>query len=902
MGRVSGAGATIRVLQGRLALSGRPERFAGSVDVAADEVEKRDVSATRVRVRATLNGRADGIGGTLALSSASALYAGQQGSDLAARGRYQVRLGPSPRGMFEGQMVARAIELNRSVAPSLLTLGRGLNGTPLQAPARRFGLAADAALRRFQLFADVRLLFDQGSAEALVRRGQLTSASGARVALTSSGATGLRVDSADPAAFTVDARVTSSGGGLPVADVRVSRTAAGAFAGVAEVEPYTAGGSSISLSPVRFARGSDGRTTVKGTVELTGPFAGGRVERARLPLALVLGRSGELTVNTACVLLSFDEASLSGVVLGATTLRLCPEAGRAVLRRSATGALSAGARVDDIGLSGRIGQTPVRLNSGPASVELTNGRFSVSDLEARVGAGESVTRLDLGSLSGAFRGKGARGRFDGAAGQVGAVPIVWSKGAGRWSLDGGRLALAARLVVDDAATPRRFETLVAPDFQLRFGGSLIEARGTLIDPATRRPVTAVTLSHSFRSASGQADLAVRDLRFDDALQPSGLTRLALGVVANVRGEVSGDARVGWGGTEGVVSTGTFRTTGMDLAAAFGPVAGLSTTVRFTDLLNLVTADDQLLTVDEINPGTPVLDGRVRYALVPGRRIAVRDGRWPFAGGRLTLRPTVLDFADGSSQRFVVDVDGLDAAVLVQDLEFENIAATGLFDGRLPLVFTGGEGRVDGGRLSSRAPGGTLAYVGAVTQEDLGFFPNLAFEALKSLRYDQLDITMEGPLSGSMVTAMRFDGLAQGAGAKRNLLARAIEGLPFVFKIRVTAPFRQLLATARSFNDPSGLVERNLGLLYEEQRRLLGDQSVEGPVRSAKGKRTCAMIKGVKRRTAMLGLATATQIGCVQVQAPDKPIVIELNINIRQEVVYRLDAKARDLIEQETEIF
>ena len=43
-------------------------------------------------------------------------------------------------------------------------------------------------------------------------------------------------------------------------------------------------------------------------------------------------------------------------------------------------------------------------------------------------------------------------------------------------------------------------------------------------------------------------------------------------------------------------------------------------------------------------------------------------------------------------------------------------------------------------------------------------------------------------------------------------------------------------------------------------------------------------------------------GCVQVQAPDKPIVIELNINIRQEVVYRLDARARDLIEQESGIF
>lgn len=43
-------------------------------------------------------------------------------------------------------------------------------------------------------------------------------------------------------------------------------------------------------------------------------------------------------------------------------------------------------------------------------------------------------------------------------------------------------------------------------------------------------------------------------------------------------------------------------------------------------------------------------------------------------------------------------------------------------------------------------------------------------------------------------------------------------------------------------------------------------------------------------------------GCVQVQAPDKPIVIDLNINIKQEVVYRLDSKAQQLIEQQTEIF
>jgi hypothetical protein len=42
--------------------------------------------------------------------------------------------------------------------------------------------------------------------------------------------------------------------------------------------------------------------------------------------------------------------------------------------------------------------------------------------------------------------------------------------------------------------------------------------------------------------------------------------------------------------------------------------------------------------------------------------------------------------------------------------------------------------------------------------------------------------------------------------------------------------------------------------------------------------------------------------CVQVTAPTDPITINLNINIRQEVVYRLDSQARELIEQNTEIF
>ena len=65
--------------------------------------------------------------------------------------------------------------------------------------------------------------------------------------------------------------------------------------------------------------------------------------------------------------------------------------------------------------------------------------------------------------------------------------------------------------------------------------------------------------------------------------------------------------------------------------------------------------------------------------------------------------------------------------------------------------------------------------------------------------------------------------------------------------------------------------------------------------------------GARRRT-IFGRSLAVLIGatvlsgCVQIETPDKPIEINLNINIRQEVVYRLDGDAKKLIEQNSEIF
>lgn len=43
-------------------------------------------------------------------------------------------------------------------------------------------------------------------------------------------------------------------------------------------------------------------------------------------------------------------------------------------------------------------------------------------------------------------------------------------------------------------------------------------------------------------------------------------------------------------------------------------------------------------------------------------------------------------------------------------------------------------------------------------------------------------------------------------------------------------------------------------------------------------------------------------GCVQVTAPEKPIEINLNVNVKQEVLVRLQRDAQDIIQSNPELF
>ncbi|TFI56453.1 hypothetical protein E2493_20110 [Sphingomonas parva] len=794
-GKASLAAAGLRLdsnrlgaLAGSIGFEGDAGRTAGAVNLAAASARVGEVAAGRTR-----------IDGRYALSLKT--------------GSLSLQADAGARGVSAVPLLAGAIDALGSAG-----------GTPLE----RVGEALAAALRRagsaFDAAGSIRLVRDSHGAGLRFERLIALSRSGARLTLEG----GEGVTYAWPSGLSrIDGTLALSGGGFTAVQVALRQPAlGGAIEGVGRVAPLTAGGSRLALGPVRFRAAGGGVTSIDTVATIDGPFDGGSVTGLVLPIAARFDGRGGFALGETCLPARVRSFTTGTLRLGAAAFSLCPT-GRALVWKTPGGVVAGGASVRAPRFAGTLGSSPVSIAASRLLFGLEGPGFTASDLAVRLGPADAANRLDIASFTGRFGGPGVSGRYSGLSARLAAVPLLLSDGAGRWSLAGSDLAMQGALRVADTMDPARFHPLVAPDFRLTLSNNAIAAGGWLDDPETGTRVMQADIAHSLNSGAGRAKLAVPGIRFDENFQPEALTRLTTGVIALVRGVLRGDAEIRWD-SQGTTSTATFATDDMDFAAAFGPVEGFKSTVHFTDLLGLASAPGQLAEVDLIRTGIDVFDGRIRYQLLPGLRVRVEGGRWPFAGGELSLEETILDFSQPSTKQLTFRVTGLDAARFIQQMEFSNISATGTFDGIIPMVFDQQGGRIVGGHLIAREGGGTLSYVGELTDKDLGTYGKLAFDALKSMRYSKLTIALDGALDGEFVAGIELDGVARdpvltvapAGGGISGLVARRALGqlakIPFEFNITVRGPFRALLATARSFEDPSNLIQSVLPEKLREQ--------------------------------------------------------------------------------------
>lgn len=623
----------------------------------------------------------------------------------------------------------------------------------------------------------------------------------------------------------LDGDLALRGGGLPDARFSLRRSAGGAIEGTGRIAPYAAGGARLALDEIRFSAEPGGATLVQTVATIDGPFSVGGVNGLILPIAARIDAGGGLTIGQGCQNLRFAALRVSSLRLGPAAFTLCPT-GRALAWKAPGGALQGGARLRGARFAGTLGASPVSIAAADLRVGLAGPVFAATSVALRLGAGDRINRLDIASLSGRFGGAGIAGAYAGLSGKLAAVPLLVDQGQGHWQFARGALAADGRVRVSDAVAPARFTPLVTDDFRLALAGNKVSAHGWLKEPATGTRIAEAHIAHSLATGAGGATFDVPGVTFDEHFQPEQLTRLTTGIVALVRGTVKGQAEIGWD-SHGTTSTGTFSTEDMNLAASFGPVEGITTTVHFTDLLGLVTAPGQLAEVKAIHTGIDVFDGRIRYRLLPDLRVEVEGASWPFAGGTLALDQTILDFSQPSAKRLTFHVTGMDGARFIEQMQFSNISGTGTFDGVVPMLFDERGGRIIGGRLVAREGGGNLSYIGELTDKQLGAYGKLAFDALKSLRYSRLILDLNGALDGEFVAGVKLDGIARNpsataapsGGISGLVVARALNQLaeiPFKFNISIRGPFRAIIGTARSLEDPTNLIQSVLPQMLQDK--------------------------------------------------------------------------------------
>ncbi|GAO78827.1 YdbH domain-containing protein [Sphingopyxis sp. C-1] len=793
-----------------LSLSEDLQSWKGKADASITRLVAGPVAADRMGLLARFDGTA--LQTKLDVDAAMARLRGADFAadtvKLEARGSVG-SAAPKLDGRISFARASGSTDLRRSLNES----ARGLAGTPVGPLAAKAMAAFSRVLADASGSAGFAIAGEGPTARVDLIAPELTSASGARFTGSADSRIGYLYGAEEPAVIATGSW-SIAGGDLPSGTLRLDRSAEGRVTGLASLDPYSADGARLSLTPVRFSGGAGGLLRFATTAALSGPLAGGRVERLTVPLNGFLAPTGALAFDGGCSRVAADRIEVSGFRLGRSSVDLCSRPGASLLSAGPDG-LRGDIRIPRIDLRGTSGSSPFSLTSGPASIDLAAMRWSLARADVRLGEGESVTHLAAASLNGRATPKGMAGDLRGASGKIGAVPLNMSEIGGQWRFEKGALTLDGGLLLTDAAPEPRFFPLVSNDANLRFANGIIEAKAGFNERKTGTKILDTLIRHRLSDSSGSADLTVKELRFSEAFQPDQLTSLALGVVANVQGSVVGDGRIEWT-ADGVTSRGTFATADTSLAAAFGPVTGLTTTISFDDLIGLKTAPGQIAKVKEINPGIPVLDGEIEYRLLGDNRVRVEGGSWPFGGGKLLLHPTTLDFSAANARRLSFDIVGVDAAVFLQSFGFDNINATGVFDGTLPVEFDGLGGRIVNGRIDSRGGGGTLAYVGELSNRNLGTIANFAFGALRSLKYDDLTIILNGDLDGEMVTDIRFGGVGQGEGATRNFLISQVAKLPLIFNVKIRAPFRQLLTSAKGFYDPSLLIEQNLPALMRAQ--------------------------------------------------------------------------------------
>lgn len=435
-----------------------------------------------------------------------------------------------------------------------------------------------------------------------------------------------------------------------------------------------------------------------------------------------------------------------------------------------------GASIGEARLLIELAETPLRLE-GDGSLEAPSVALSLDGLDWQglrfdfPAIAASLVRRGTGSLA---MQAGGRLVVDGEAGgiRLDHYPIDWSAtGVGTTTLaldfTAGDLdlpafsvhAIAGRIAAD--AQGLASATLGAGDFRLAgdpapLAPLAIDAKVTRdgdrfdLEMTASDPLGIVIIEALGKGTmdAGEVDLQLYPLHFfPDATGIADLSPLLGARLTGAQGTLGFTGHIGWQdgsfGSHGRLTIGDFSA-----RLPEARLIGVETAIEFESLLPPRTAGVQKISIRAIEAGVLLADGRVGAAL-DGSRLKVEEIRFSLADGDLAAEPFAVNLASPGEVQIVLTARGVDLAGLFRLAGVNGLEGEGRVSGRVPLVLSGGDVRIEGGMLEA-AGGGLLRYI----PETLPAFlqgddvrAQMLREALKNFRYEELSLALGGDLSG-----------------------------------------------------------------------------------------------------------------------------------------------------------
>ena len=764
-----------------------------------------------------------------------------------ASGVLNIDLSGAGRADSDGQISLQEARLDAQARHALRSALPEMGGTPIGPTLEQARGALDRAASKFDLSAPLSLHIDASSTRIVFSRPIAAHASsGARLTLAP-----LRVDAPAltwewPGAVlhgAVDAEL--AGGGAPTASLLLDTVNWSPGAplegdGTLALSHWATAGASIAADELNIAisvgEGSAGRIDLRGPARITGPLGGGEVRDmiAGLNVGVLWGAGWRVVANNACIPIQLGGLDAAGLSFNSGHFDLCALNG-ALASADARGNLGGGFRIQSLALNGQMAgpqAQPARFTAtsvggqfhGAAQQAQLSVAASAPSLAITIGPRRTLTLTGAQLTANALLARDWRieGRFTEGALSDPALPGAVTAIAGHWGaepesgkavvrVDAGQALLSANRPATEADRPL-FHPLRLNNFSAILADGELNAEGMLVLAEQSRQLAHFTAHHDIDAGIGGAVVTSDALRFDRGLQPYQVSEFARGFVDNVRGNAAFTANIDWN-REAITAHGSVHLDGVSLATSTIPlIQGVRGDMAFDDLFNLTTPPGQEITIETLNPGLTVHNGRVRFQLLPGREVSIERAEFDFASGVLAMAPTIIPLG-ADATHFELSLRDVDAAALLATLNIPDVTATGRIDGTFPLLLTRRTAIIQNGVLRARPGGGTLSYVGHAGDGAAGP-ARIAFDALKSFRYDDLNIGLNGDLSGELVSSIQFSGHNSGRPVDLGDIVPipglghvTVRGVPFVFHVTLTAPFRSLAETAASIGDPTAILRR-----------------------------------------------------------------------------------------------